>query len=181
MTSETSPSDALRALLELGEELEPSSAEYEAERQREIEEFKAVEASLEEAFPELGLRFTKGFKGAMPVQAYGWILGERFYFRFRGDLASLTLGTVNAEKAVAEVENRIKFIAGTDEPSAERRQEIVDKFKLVVKSDLSVDAFPSDVSQRVVIGGYTGDIWNGSLTPVEAKDLFTKLVKKLEK
>lgn len=184
MSSEKTALEELRELLRLDMPYEPSeaaAAEYEAQRQREIDEMRAVEVALEDTFSKLGLRFTKGFTGAMPVQAYGWILGQRFYFRFRSDIASLSLGTVNHEKAVAEVERRIRFYAGADEVSQERRDELVDKFKIFVKSDLSVDAFPTEVSQRVVVGGYTGDVWNGSLTAAEAQDVFTQLVGKLEK
>lgn len=184
MSTETSAIEALHEILSFDpyEGLsEAEVAQRAADRQREIDEFKAVEVALEEAFPELGLRFTQGFKGAIPVQAYGWILGQRFYFRFRGDIASLNLGTVDREKAVAAAENRIKFLAGTDEPSAEQREDIMERFNIVVKSDLSVDAFPTEVSQRVVIGGYTGDVWNGVLTPAQAQDVFAKLVEKLEK
>ena len=46
---------------------------------------------LEQAYP--GLRFESGFEGAVPVQAWGRTpTGDRFYFRWRGRTAGLTVG-----------------------------------------------------------------------------------------
>ncbi len=39
-----------------------------------------------------GLRFDTGFEGHFPVQAWGSINDQRFYFRWRGRRASLTVG-----------------------------------------------------------------------------------------
>lgn len=46
---------------------------------------------LEESYP--GLRFEAGLEGAVPVQAWGRVpSGDRFYFRWRGRRAGLTVG-----------------------------------------------------------------------------------------
>lgn len=36
--------------------------------------------------------------GAAPYQAYGWLDGERFYFKYKYGTASLSVGTVDMEK-----------------------------------------------------------------------------------
>lgn len=51
----------------------------------------SVASLLEEKYKHRGLRFD-GFGGSHPVQADGEIDGEEFYFRFRGDSATLEVG-----------------------------------------------------------------------------------------
>lgn len=161
----------------------------EAER-REAEAMSALAVELEGMFPELGLRFTRTFAGGIPVQAYGWILGERFYFRYRSDIASLTVGTVNQEKAEADFEHKVTraleirdsmpafYKAGMDEREF-TREGMIESLNLSVMTDLSVDAFPDDVSFRVSLGGFIGNPWAGVLSPEEAKEVFIQLVELL--
>lgn len=193
--------DLLADLHALDDLLDASDEDMDAEVLREAEEMKAVCAVLEEAFPETGLRFTSAFRGIMPVQAYGWILGQRFYFRFRGDTATLVVGNVDPVKAEAEFERKVALHARgdaqraywtlsgqkdvplpADAPVDEHfRKSVIDRLNLVVETDFSVDAYPNDVSQRVSIPELTGHKWNGMLTPAGAIDAFTRLVEKLDK
>lgn len=49
--------------------------------------------TLEERFQDRNLKFTQSFVGLEPVQAYGTVDKDRFfYFRLRGDTASLLVG-----------------------------------------------------------------------------------------
>jgi hypothetical protein len=204
MTSENIPASPLpTSILDdfLEATFDASDADIEGAQQKEKEEFVAVCAELEEAFPETGLRFTEGFRGAMPMTAYGWILGRRFYFRFRADTASMTVGNVDPVKAGIEFERRIAMHArhkyqlarwdstgsedsraiAVDEITAEMREAVIDHYDLAVETDFSAAAFPNDVSQRVSVPEYTGQEWNGILTPAQAKDVFAQLVQKLNK
>lgn len=166
-----------------------SEETLEAER-REAEAMDALAVELEEMFPELGLRFTKTFAGGMPVQAYGWILGERFYFRYRSDIASLTVGTVNAEKAEADFEHKVTraleirdnmpaFYKDGMEKQEFTREGLIESLNLSVMTDFSVNAFPTDVSFHVNLGGFIGNPWAGVLSPDEAKEVFIQLVELL--
>lgn len=62
---------------------------------------------LEAKYESRGLEFTSGFEGAVPVQAYGYVDGMRFYFRFRGNVSSLSIGPFDAdyEKRYAHFSN----------------------------------------------------------------------------
>lgn len=182
--------DNSRKLLDFLASFEDYSEEtLEAER-REAEEMDAVAVELEEMFPQLGLRFTKTFAGGMPVQAYGWILGERFYFRYRSDIASLTVGTVNAEKAEAEFERKVTrsmefrekmpaFKPESVDSDEFTREGIIESLNLTVQTDFSLTAFPDDVSFRVAVGGFAGNPWCGVLSPEDAKEVFIQLIELL--
>lgn len=178
-----------------------SEEDMEESIRREAEEMQNTCIALEEVHANLGLRFTQPFNGLMPVQAYGWILGKRFYFRFRGDTATLTVGNVNPEKAEAEFERKVTLHARGDAQRAywtlsgqkdvplpadvpvdeHFRAAVIDRMNLAVETDFSVTAFPNDVAQRVSLPEFTGHKWNGLLTPAQAKDAFSKLVELLSK
>jgi hypothetical protein len=188
--SEDSTTDNSQKLLDFLSSFEDYSEEtLEAER-REAEAMDALAVELEEKFPELGLRFTKTFAGGMPVQAYGWILGERFYFRYRSDIASLTVGTVNAERAEAEFERKVaryldlqntmpSFYTPEFSEKYQTREDVIAGFNLAVQTDFSQTAFPDDVSFRVSLGGFAGDPWAGVLSPEDAKEVFIQLIELL--
>lgn len=161
----------------------------------EAERLAQVCLRLEDKFKLMGLEFTENFRGAMPVQAYGWILGQRFYFRFRRDRAVLTLGTVDPVKAQEEYErkvtqfarNRYEFTNTTDVPfeglpeekQLELRTAVIEDRNLKVETDLDIDAYPTAVTQQVSLDDFTGNDFAGTLSPVEAEEIFSFLVEKL--
>lgn len=53
---------------------------------------KAIAKRLEDKYASRNLKFTSPFEGLEPVQAYGYLDGLRFYFRFRGRIAKLNIG-----------------------------------------------------------------------------------------
>jgi len=57
----------------------------------------ATVAELEARHADRGLHFTQPFYGMMPVQAFGHIDGQRFYFRFRHNSATLQVGPYDPE------------------------------------------------------------------------------------
>lgn len=174
----------------------PSEEALESERLREAAEMKAVEESLEKEFAFKGLRFTKGFHGAMPVQAYGWILGQRFYFRFRHDTAVLNVGNVDPAKAQEDFERRVtrrarsrhEFMnpeAGSfeDLPEWEKtvlRDIAVETHNLTVDTELSIDVVPNEVKQSVSLEDFTGEKLSGFLSASQAQETFSFLVSKLK-
>lgn len=173
-----------------------SSEQIEAEETRQAEEMKAAEYTLEEKFASMGLRFTKGFHGAMPVQAYGWILGQRFYFRFRHDTAVLHVGHVDTIKAQEDFEKNVERLARgrysfmnpeagkfTDLPESEKaplRAAAIETHNLVVETELTIAVHPNQVTQSVSLEDFTGDKLSGFLTAEQAKEVFSFLVSKLK-
>ncbi len=74
-------------------------------------------SSLEEKYKHRNLKFTSAFEGIVPVQAYGKIDNLYFYFRLRGDAASLIVGSYDDEIEEARYQENInqtqKFLAET--------------------------------------------------------------------
>jgi hypothetical protein len=64
--------------------------------------------SMEAEHTDRGLRFFRSGLGHTPVQAYGEIDGEYFYFRFRHDMASIEVGPYDEplELACAAMQKR---------------------------------------------------------------------------
>lgn len=170
--------------------------ELEAERLREADAMRSVEETLEAEFAKQGLRFTKGFHGAMPVQAYGWILGQRFYFRFRHDTAVLHVGNVDPAKSYEDFERKVnKFARGRyefgndnavkfeDLPEWEKdvlRASAVEMHNLVVETEHSITVHPNEVKQTVSLEDFTGEKLSGYLSAPEAQKVFTFLAGKLK-
>lgn len=63
-------------------------------------------ALLEEKYADRGLKFTSPFEGLAPIQAYGHLDGNRFYFRLRGGDASLKVGVYDLTLEVEEKKRR---------------------------------------------------------------------------
>lgn len=65
--------------------------------------------TLTAKYHDLGLLFTSPFEGLEPVQAYGEINNQRFYFRLRGKQASLIVGKFNEQsyRAYLTMRNRL--------------------------------------------------------------------------
>jgi len=70
--------------------------------------------NLEAQFP--GLEFEIPFEGVVPIQAWGTVAGgERFYFRWRGRNADLTVGPPNAIQPDTPVDLVMKLMAVTED------------------------------------------------------------------
>lgn len=146
---------------------------------------------LEAKFADRGLRFTEDFRGACPMQAFGWIDGQRFYFRYRGDFAALRVGTVDPVLAqkhyeyerTTKAKSMADFVAGHREVSEEEHQELVEQFasKAVLETNDDVHALPTAITALASKGNIQGHPYAGELnTKEEIVDTFSTLVERLE-
>lgn len=132
-------------------------------------------------YADLGIRFDTGFVGSVPVQASGRIGRRFFYFRFRGDTASLTIGSRDRRQDASHAKrDRTKALR-------QLRRGVKDDglfgdwfVKKQLRRDKSLDRHPSAVIRYAVINDVTGEQWAGSLEPEEAAELFIRLMNSLE-
>lgn len=155
----------------------------------------AVE-TLEAKYAARQLKFTMPFSGSIPVQAFGYLDGYRFYFRFRHDFASLRLGLaspeyydrVNANRKERDRSRRAKYDAdlAAGKITKEEYDEEV-KFATMFIKDVDEKApefdephfYPTHIKEESAIEDYTGEPYNGILTPPQMEDVFTRLVDNL--
>ena len=196
MTTNENSENAVTALQELWDILDAETPEYTKE-QREADAA-AHRAMLDEASRELearmsgwNLSFTQDFRGACPMQAFGWINGERFYFRYRNDVATLLVGTVDPEIArknyehdrTVKAQSMVDFVAGNRELGEEERKEMFERFanKAVMASNNDADAYPTKVTARASLGNIRGNAYAGALeTKQEIMNTFAVLASRLE-
>lgn len=140
----------------------------------------AVVARLEEKYAHLGMRFYQGFAGSVPVQAYGRIGRRFFYFRFRGDCASLTIGSPDRHgDATRNKARRVKALRTL------RRKDDSGFLGLHgARRDLRCKTngqewYPSIPVRYAGISDVTGDPYNGYLETEEAETLFIRLMESL--
>jgi hypothetical protein len=136
-------------------------------------------ASLTERYAGHSIRFDTGFVGSVPVQASGRIGRRFFYFRFRGDCASLTVGSRNRrEDGSFYRRDRTKALRklrrGQDDGWGGYF------LKQQLRRDTSMDRYPSAPVRYAVTPDVTGEQWAGSLEPDEAAALFVRLMDSLE-
>lgn len=136
-----------------------------------------VVARLEDKYAHLGLRFDTGFAGSVPVQAGGRIGRRFFYFRFRGDTASLTIGSPErGREATQRKDRRVKALRTL------RRGDDSGFFGLhgarmdLRRGDKWTDRYPSAPVRYAVINDVTGERYNGALEQDEAEALFVQLM-----
>ena len=147
------------------------------------ESHKDVIASLTERYAGQGIRFDTGFVGSVPVQASGRIGRRFFYFRFRGDCASLTIGSRNRrEDGSFYKRDRTKALR-----TLRRWADDGDPFSLErfiaernLKRNATLDRHPSVPVRYAVINDVTGEPYNGFLEPEEAAELFARLMDSLQ-
>jgi hypothetical protein len=138
-------------------------------------------AALTERYASQNIRFDTGFVGSIPVQASGRIGRQYFYFRFRGDCASLTLGTADLRRSASRAKHsRRKALRKL------RRDKVDASFmgfltKRDLHRDTSLDRHPSRAVWYAVINDVTGDQWAGELEPEEAAELFVQLMDRLQR
>lgn len=157
-----------------------------------FESMREAVAQLEKDCAERGLIFSTSFVGALPVQAYGYLDGMRFYFRFRGNWANLRVGPaeqeldelyavrVNEDKAARMAKHKAELEAG--EISAEEYRMSIfldDRPEMPQRAD-DEEYMPHRIVKNA---GCTGpdpeDDYAGTLTPDEAYTIFRKLVDEL--
>jgi hypothetical protein len=140
----------------------------------------ALIGALTERYASQKIRFDTGFVGSIPVQACGRIGRQYFYFRFRHDSASLTLGTADLRRSASRAKHaRRKALREL------RRDKADDSFmsfmlKRDLRRDTSLDRHPSRAVWYAVINDVTGNEWAGELEPEEAADLFARLMDMLQ-
>jgi hypothetical protein len=136
-------------------------------------------ARLEERYAPLGLRFDTGFAGSVPVQASGKIGRRFFYFRFRHDTASLTIGSPDhrRDRAYAKAQ-RTKALRATRRFTG---GDIMDRIwaEHGLKPSLRLERHPSIPVRWAAIHDVTGEQYAGSLETDEAEALFTRLMDSL--
>lgn len=156
----------------------------------EIAGKRRVEARLEEKYADRGLKFTRGFSGSTPVQAWGVIDGYRFYFRYRTDAASIRIGFIAEDRAEREYQRDMKFHQERVERS-EMRQALTGEldtslsnaiFLLEPKRNVAdgITDYPSSIRKQASISGVFNDPYNGHLSPEQAEYVFVRLIENLE-
>lgn len=157
----------------------------------------AVVEDLETTFADRQLKFTVPFCGSIPVQAWGYMDGVRFYFRFRRDFGALRLG-------IADPEYYVKINNLKNKREAEQLAKLEDELETGKLTKAEYDEwldfytrfnrtkdekvpelddpqfYPTHIKRDSSIREYTGEQYEGALTPAQMKDLFTKLVNLLE-
>lgn len=100
---------ALAAMAKLFERTPDEEAAHEAYWKKWQSDMDDAARYLEAKYEDRGLEFTSTFKGSVPVQAYGHVDGMRFYFRFRGNHASINIGPydLDYEERFAAFQNKM--------------------------------------------------------------------------
>lgn len=133
-------------------------------------------ALLTDRYATRGIRFDSGFVGSVPVQCCGRIGRRYFYFRFRGDTASLTIGSADHRRDASQAKHaRRKSLRQL------RRGGEIDWFggfmvKQDLKRDKGMDRHPSRAVWYAVINDVTGERYAGDLEPEESAELFGQLM-----
>jgi hypothetical protein len=136
-------------------------------------------ASLTERYADRGIRFDTGFVGSVPVQASGRIGRRYFYFRFRHDSASLTIGSADLRRAASRARHDRRRAL-----RAFRRDNGDDGFggfflQRALRRDNGLDRHPSIAAWYAVVNDVTGEPYAGELEPEEAAELFVQLMSDL--
>lgn len=187
----SSESAGLRAIMdtmtitESGVEKPRKKYDYVAEKKA----MAALADKLEAKYADRGLLIVQCFDGISPVQASGYLGMEVFYFRFRGDNASLEVGLPDWDKAKRDRENartsyaqRIEsakeaFAAG--EISAQEAEETYRALSVEPPLRETDPLYPDIVSASARIEGVTGHRYAGMLSPGRLEALFCELMESL--
>jgi hypothetical protein len=139
--------------------------------------------AIEERLSDRGLKFEDRGLGFVPVQAFGRIDGQRFYFRFRGDTASLTVGTFDKALELAEwlwrKENDVTYEAQLTAEDANHLMfgMLIAQSNRPLETDLNL--IPTRVTAWAGADDVTGEPHNGSLELDEFATLFERLMSEL--
>lgn len=139
-------------------------------------------AALTERYAAQRIRFHTSFNGSIPVQACGRIGRRFFYFRFRGDSASLTLGSADHRGSASRAKHSRRHALRTLRRGLSGRRGMWDfMVKQDLKRDASMDRHPSRAVWYAVLNDVTGDQYAGVLEAEEAAELFIELLGRLER
>jgi hypothetical protein len=117
-------------------------------------------------------------------QARGRIGRRFFYFRFRGDCASLTIGSRRRREDGSYFKrDRTKALRTLRRWADDGDALGLERFmaQKYLRRDHSMDRHPSVPVRYAVIHDVTGEPCNGYLEPDEAAELFTRLMDSLER
>lgn len=138
-------------------------------------------AALTERYADQKIRFDTGFNGSVPVQACGRIGRQYFYFRFRGDSASLTIGSADHRRAASRAKHARRLAL-----RKLRRSQVDDGFfgfltTRDLRRDTSMDRHPSRAAWYAAINDVTGERYAGDLEQEESAELFIELMSRLQR
>jgi len=149
----------------------------------------ALADKLEAKYADRGLRIVQCFDGISPVQANGYLGREVFYFRFRGDIASLEVGLPDWDKtkrdgtqgkmsSLQKIEaTQAALIAGAI--SVHEAQKNYENL-MIELPPREVDPLYSDiVSKSARIEGVTGNHYAGLLSHNRLESIFCELIENL--
>jgi hypothetical protein len=144
---------------------------------------------LEEKYADAGLRIVQCFDGISPVQASGYLGSEVFYFRFRGDIASLQVGRPDYEKPKREKRDQeLSYVQRLESAkvaldAGEISQDEYEETKWALSIDpppREVDPlYPDIVSKSARIEGVTGHRHAGLLGHNHLEFIFCELMDSL--
>lgn len=142
-----------------------------------------VIAALTQRYADQAIRFDTGFVGSVPVQASGRIGRRFFYFRFRGDYASLTIGSRNRREDGSHFKRDRTRALRTLRRWPENGDHLsLERFiaERDLKRNTTLDRHPNISVRHAGISDVTGEPYNGFLEPDEAAELFIRLMDGLE-
>jgi len=173
--------------MSVDDQLERARKAYEASHA----EFVAVAEELEAEFKDRELKFTVVFEGMVPVQAFGWLDGSRFYFRFRSDYASLIVGKYDKDWEQEDFDKRLARYREAKEARVAAGRISMDDWDMFdhlsdiqasgdhLPTGLEPDYYPVRREFMAGFGNVTGEPYAGALSPNFAKEVFRKLVNSL--
>lgn len=135
-------------------------------------------ALLTDRYAARGIRFDTGFVGSVPVQCSGRVGRRYFYFRFRHDSASLTIGSADHRRDASHAKHaRRKALRKL------RRGVSDDWFGFMARNDLKRDTrlerHPSNAVWYATVNDVTGEPYAGDLEPEECAEIFAQLMDRL--
>ena len=135
-------------------------------------------ALLADRYAPRSIRFDSGFVGSVPVQCYGRIGRRYFYFRFRGDSASLTIGSADHRRDASHAKHARRRAL------RQLRRGDDDGFggfmaQSELKRDKGLDRHPSRAVWYAAMHDVTGERYAGSLDAEESAELFVQLMDQL--
>lgn len=174
MTTNETGFDAVNDYLDTVDQLD-GLEEWEAVLAGFIDLRNSAVETLEQHYQDRGLKFTVPFTNNIPNQAFGQIDGMLFYFRYRGDSASLRVGTIPMFRLEREHVQAVK--RWKEDPTSPFGW----KKERPTKRELNgVNDMPVAIKKESFLTDYTGEPLNSSLDREQMVDLFTKLVEALE-
>lgn len=140
----------------------------------------ALITSLTDRCAGQGIRFDTGFDGTNPLWARGRI-GRRFFtFLYRGDTASLTIGSPNHRDMDSRAKHaRRKALRALRRSKDHESLPALPFLRRDLKRNTHLDRHPSRVVWHAVRHDVTGH-WGGSLEPEEAAEFFVELMSRLQ-